>query len=215
MKIILLGAPGSGKGTVADQISRDFKIPHISTGEIFRDNIERGTEIGKLAKQLIDAGNLMPDDITIALVKNRISQTDCKNGFILDGFPRTLTQAKTLTTLTKIDAVIYVNVPKQEIINRIESRRVCSKCSKNYDTRIYGKPTCEVCGGKLEKRADDNLVAINQRYDIFTKQSKPLLEYYAKQIFEVAGPKTREETYNPIKEFLKKEVLKVDCKFAK
>ncbi|MDD4816023.1 MAG: adenylate kinase [Clostridia bacterium] len=204
MKIILLGAPGSGKGTVADQICAEFNIPHISTGVIFRDNIEKGTEIGKLAKQLIDNGSLMPDNITIALVKDRLLQTDCKNGYVLDGFPRTLEQAKALSKLTQIDAVIYINVPKQDILNRIENRMICTKCKKNFDKIIYKKSVCDQCGGKLEKRADDNLVAIEQRYDIYTKESQPLIKYYQKQMFEVAGSKTREETYKLVREFLKK-----------
>lgn len=214
MKIILLGAPGSGKGTVAEQIYQDFKIPHISTGEIFRENIQKGTAVGNLAKQVLDQGGLMPDDITIALVKDRISQEDCKNGFVLDGFPRTVKQAEELTKITDIDAIIYVNVPQEEILSRIESRRICSKCDTNYDLRVYNKKTCEQCGGKLVRRPDDNIKTVKQRFKLYEKESKPLIQYYSDKIFEVLGPKSREETYNPIKEFLEKEVLKVDSKFT-
>ncbi len=199
MNIIMLGAPGSGKGTMAKLIANDFEIPHISTGDIFRENIKNQTEIGKQAKELIDKGELVSDEITIKIVENRLKEDDCKNGFILDGFPRNLVQAKALENFAKIDRVILLEVPDEEIERRIVGRRACKNCGEIYNIDTYNKKACEKCGGELYQRDDDKLETVRHRLQVYKKQTAPLIEYYRDNIFRVEGKETAQETYEPVK----------------
>lgn len=189
MNIIMLGAQGTGKGTVAGLLKEKLNIPHISTGEMFRKNIKEGTELGKIAEGLIKAGNLVPDDVTIKMVENRISEADAEKGFILDGFPRNLAQAESLDTILakknqKIDLVVYLTTPTEEIIERVMARRECPKCKATYNMML-NKPKngeiCDICGEKIEKRADDTEEGLKRRLDIFFTQTSPLINYYNEQ----------------------------------
>lgn len=186
MRLIILGAPGAGKGTQATIISQKFNIPHISTGEIFRDNIKKGTDLGKLAKEYIDKGLLVPDDITIEIVKNRIEQEDCSNGYILDGFPRTVAQADALElavckTCQGINKVLDIDVPDDKIIERMMGRRVCPNCGATYHL-IYKPPVvhgkCGICHYDLARREDDTEDTIRKRLAVYHKQTEPLIQYY-------------------------------------
>lgn len=186
MHLIIMGAPGSGKGTYAKMLKDIFAVPHISTGEMFRKAIQDGTELGKLAQSLIDKGNFVPDEITNELVKQRIAEEDCKNGFLLDGYPRNLNQAYAFTEILKelnidLDAVINLDVADEEIIKRIVNRRMCSKCGAGYNTitmppKVEG--ICDVCGSQLYTRADDNEETVKVRLSVYNEQTKPLVEYY-------------------------------------
>ena len=186
MHLIIMGAPGSGKGTCANLLKSEFAIPHISTGDMFRKAISEGTELGKLAQSLIDKGNFVPDEITNELVKQRLSESDCKNGFLLDGYPRNIAQAKAFTEILKelninLDAVINLNVTDEEIIKRIVNRRLCSKCGAGFNT-ITMPPKkegiCDLCGSPLYTRADDNEETVKVRLQVYNEQTKPLVEYY-------------------------------------
>lgn len=182
MKLILLGAPGSGKGTQAVLISKKLGIPHISTGDIFRDNIKRRTEIGLKIKSIIDVGNLCPDDLTIEIVRSRLSEPDCKNGYLLDGFPRNITQAISLEEKHAPDKVIELVVPLEKIEKRITGRRSCSKCKGSFHIDFIGdRKDCPDCGGELYVREDDNPTAVKERLTIYKNQTAPLIDYYAKQ----------------------------------
>lgn len=178
MKIILLGAPGCGKGTQAKYLSTEFKIPHISTGDILRKNILDGTEVGKIAKKLIDNGQLVPDDLIIKIVENRLKEDDAKNGFILDGFPRTIIQAEKLENLTKIDKVFLLEVDERVIVDRICSRRVCPVCNSVYNLNIEMIDECKDCGATLIQRADDNEHTVVKRIEEYKKQTAPLIGFY-------------------------------------
>ena len=203
MNIILFGAPGSGKGTQAKLISKEFGIPQISTGDILREHISRGTELGKVAKTYIDEGKLVPDETVIALVKERLSLPDCKKGYILDGFPRSIAQAQALDEITDIDTVIQLDVPLDEIKRRCVGRRICSKCGEIYNTSSYDKTTCAKCGSPLFQRDDDNLETITLRLEVYEKTTAPLINFYADRLFVVKGSeKGPEETYKPVKNFL-------------
>lgn len=187
MKIIMLGAPGAGKGTQAKQIAAKYSIPHISTGDIFRANIKNGTELGKKAKEYMDQGLLVPDELTCDLVMDRIAQDDAKNGFVLDGFPRTIPQAEALdAALTKIgqamDYAIDVDVPDENIINRMSGRRACLNCGATY--HIVSIPpkkegVCDTCGNELVLREDDKPETVKKRLDVYHDQTQPLIEYYS------------------------------------
>ncbi|MBR4707762.1 MAG: adenylate kinase [Pseudobutyrivibrio sp.] len=186
MKIIMLGAPGAGKGTQAKQIAAKYSIPHISTGDIFRANIKNGTELGKKAKEYMDQGLLVPDELTCDLVMDRIAQDDAKNGFVLDGFPRTIPQAEALdAALTKIgqamDYAVDVDVPDENIINRMSGRRACLNCGATY--HIVSIPPkkegiCDTCGNELVLREDDKPETVKKRLDVYHDQTQPLIEYY-------------------------------------
>ena len=186
MKIIMLGAPGAGKGTQAKQIAAKYSIPHISTGDIFRANIKNGTELGKKAKEYMDQGLLVPDELTCDLVMDRIAQDDAKNGFVLDGFPRTIPQAEALdAALTKIgqsmDYAIDVDVPDENIINRMSGRRACLNCGATY--HIVSIPPkkegiCDSCGNELVLRDDDKPETVKKRLDVYHDQTQPLIDYY-------------------------------------
>ena len=186
MRIVLLGAPGAGKGTQAGVLSKKLDIPHISTGDIFRANIQNGTELGLKAKEFIDSGKLVPDDLTINIVKDRLLKRDCQKGFILDGFPRTIPQAESLDNELnglgiKLDAAINLEVPDEVIVNRMKGRRVCGKCGKPYNIHTL-KPkqegVCDVCGGPLLIRDDDKEETVRERLRVYYKNTEPLIGYY-------------------------------------
>lgn len=182
MNIILLGAPGAGKGTQATRISDKFGMPHISTGDIFRANIKNQTEIGVLAKSYIDKGQLVPDEVTCKIVENRLQEEDCKNGYLLDGFPRNVSQAEALEKFTKIDAVVNINIDFSLLMARLCGRRVCRNCGESYHvSTLGGKTTCERCDGELYQRADDNPETVQKRLDVYGAQTAPLIDYYTKK----------------------------------
>lgn len=202
LNIILMGPPGAGKGTQAKILIAKYGIPHISTGDMFREAIKQGTPLGKLAASYINDGHLVPDDVTIGLVKERLSQEDCAKGYLLDGFPRTIPQAEALEKITaeinrKIEYVINIDTPKEELVNRICGRRVCKKCGAPYHI-INVKPkvdgVCDICGGELIQRPDDNEEALTIRLDAYNKQTQPLLEYYDKKgMLKTFNGKSRDE----------------------
>ena len=189
MKIIMLGAPGAGKGTQAKKIAEKYQIPHISTGDIFRANIKNGTELGKKAKQYMDQGALVLDELTCDLVMDRIQQDDCKNGFVLDGFPRTIPQAEALDAALgkineKMDYAIDVDVPDENIVNRMSGRRACLNCGATYHLisippKVEG--ICDVCGEKLILRDDDKPETVKNRLSVYHEQTQPLIDFYAKK----------------------------------
>ena len=197
MKIIMLGAPGAGKGTQAKQIAAKYQIPHISTGDIFRANIKNGTELGKKAKTYMDQGALVPDELTCDLVMDRIQQDDCKNGFVLDGFPRTIPQAEALkAALDKmgetIDYAIDVEVPDENIVNRMGGRRACIGCGATYHVEFNApkvEDVCDTCGGELVLRDDDKPETVQKRLSVYHAQTQPLIDYYKKAnvLVEVDG----------------------------
>jgi len=181
MNIVLLGSPGVGKGTYAERMSKIYGIPQISTGDMFREAIKNETEIGLEAKSYMDKGELVPDEVTIKIVKERLEKDDCKNGFMLDGFPRTIAQADALSEISKIDKVLSFVADDETIIDRLSGRRVCSECGaifhvKNIPTKIEG--ICDVCDGKLIQRDDDKPESIKKRLDVYKKQTSPLIDYY-------------------------------------
>lgn len=187
MNIILMGLPGEfGKGTQASEIVKKFPIPHISTGDMFRKAIKDETDLGKEAKSYMDRGELVPDEVTVGIVKERISEDDAKKGFLLDGFPRTIEQAEALNNIMSeldrnIDAVINIEVPEEELMNRLTGRRICEKCGTTYHL-VFNPPkvdgVCDIDGGKLYQRKDDNPETVSNRLSVNVKQSKPILEYY-------------------------------------
>lgn len=188
MKIIMLGAPGAGKGTYAKQITQKYGIPAISTGDIFRENIKNGTELGKKAKSYMDAGNLVPDELVCDLVVDRLKQDDCKKGYILDGFPRTIPQAEALTEALKkqddsIDFALEINMADEAIIERMAGRRVCKNCGATYHVvNIPPKKegVCDECGGEIILRDDDAPETVKKRLEVYHEQTAPLIEYYDK-----------------------------------
>ncbi len=205
MNIILLGAPGAGKGTQASRISDAYKLPHISTGDIFRENIKQGTPIGLEAKAYIDKGLLVPDEVTCKIVEDRISREDCKDGYMLDGFPRTIAQAEVLDKITKIDLVINIDVDFSLLLDRLCGRRVCKDCGESYHvSRLNGETKCSRCGGELYQRKDDNPETVQSRLDVYTAQTAPLIEYYKNKgvLFNVVGNTTPEDVYEKVSQKL-------------
>lgn len=208
MKIIMLGAPGAGKGTQAKKIAEKYGIPHISTGDIFRANIKNQTELGRKAKGYMDQGMLVPDELTLELIMDRFAKDDCKNGYVLDGFPRTIPQAEALTTALaeKQDAVDYainVDVPDEAIVSRMSGRRACLSCGGTYHikfnpTKVEG--VCDACGGELVLREDDKPETVQKRLDVYHEQTQPLIEYYQTQniLKEVDGTLPMEEVFRAI-----------------
>lgn len=186
MKIVMLGAPGAGKGTQAIKIADKYDIPHISTGDIFRANIKGGTELGQKAKSYIDKGELVPDEVTIGMLLDRIAQDDCKNCYVLDGFPRTIPQAESLTEALKsqgdrIDFALNIDVPDEAIIKRMSGRRACPKCGATYHI-VYAAPKteniCDKCGTELIIRSDDKPETVKDRLNVYHQQTEPLIAYY-------------------------------------
>lgn len=185
MKLILLGAPGAGKGTQAEKICEKLSIPAISTGNIIREALKNGTEMGLKAKSFIDAGQLVPDEVVIGIIKDRLAQNDCANGFILDGFPRTIPQAEALDEMgVEIDKVIDIEVPDEKITDRMSGRRVCKECGASYHL-LYKKPekegVCNLCGGELVQRKDDHPDTVLDRLKVYHEQTEPLKDFYAKK----------------------------------
>lgn len=189
MKIIMLGAPGAGKGTQAKMIAEKYAIPHVSTGDIFRANIKNGTELGKEAKKYMDQGKLVPDELTVKILLDRVAQPDCANGYVLDGFPRTIPQAEVLDEALrelgdKIDYAINVDVPDENIVNRMGGRRACVGCGATYHIK-YNAPkvenTCDTCGGELIIRDDDKPETVQNRLSVYHEQTQPLIDFYEKQ----------------------------------
>ncbi len=182
MNIILLGAPGAGKGTQATKISEKYRLPHISTGDIFRDNIKRQTPVGLLAKSYTDNGKLVPDEVTCEIVKGRLEADDCKIGYLLDGFPRNLFQAETLESFSKADAVLNIDVDLSLLMARLCGRRVCKDCGESYHVDFLGgKTVCERCGGELYQRKDDNEETVGNRLKVYSEQTAPLIAYYSER----------------------------------
>ena len=213
MKLILLGAPGAGKGTQAEFISEKFNIPTISTGNIIRAALKNATEMGLVAKSYIDAGDLVPDNVVIGIVKERLSEDDCKNGFILDGFPRTIPQAQALDEMDfGVDTVLSLEVSDDEIVKRMSGRRVCEKCGQSYHI-LFKKPqvedTCNACGGKLVIRNDDKPETVQNRLNVYHEQTEPLKDYYKNKgiLISVDGGKsTVEDTTKSVFEALENRV---------
>lgn len=212
MKIVMLGAPGAGKGTQAKMIAAKYQIPHISTGDIFRANIKNGTELGKKAKEYMDQGLLVPDELTVDLVIDRLSQDDCQNGYILDGFPRTIPQAEALDAALakrdeKMDFAVNVDVPDENIVSRMSGRRACVGCGATY--HIVHNPSkkgesCEVCGEKLILRDDDKPETVQKRLTVYHDQTQPLIDYYTGQkiLKTVDGTQDMNDVFAAIVEIL-------------
>lgn len=212
MKIIMLGAPGAGKGTQAKKIAEKYGIPHISTGDIFRANIKNGTELGNKAKSYMEQGLLVPDELTCDLVVDRINQEDCANGYVLDGFPRTIPQAEALKNAlakmnAKIDFAIDVNVPDENIVTRMSGRRACLACGCTYHI-VYNAPAkediCDVCGAKLVLRDDDKPETVQKRLTVYHDQTQPLIDFYAKEgvLKQVDGTQNLEKVFQDITDIL-------------
>ena len=212
MKIIMLGAPGAGKGTPAKKIADRYGIPHISTGDIFRANIKNDTELGKKAKSYMDAGNLVPDSLTLELVMDRIHQADCQNGYVFDGFPRTIPQAEALEEALaadgqSVDFAIDIEVPDENIVTRMSGRRACLSCGATYHT-VFAPPkaegVCDRCGGELTIRDDDRPETVNKRLGVYHQQTQPLIDFYQDKgcLAQVDGTKDVEEVFQDICELL-------------
>lgn len=212
MKIIMLGAPGAGKGTQAKMIAEKYGHPHISTGDIFRANIKNGTELGKEAKEYMDKGLLVPDELTVRLLLDRVAQDDCKNGYVLDGFPRTIPQAEVLDEKLselgeKVDYAINVDVPDENIVNRMSGRRACLNCGATY--HIVSIPPkkegiCDVCGSELVLRDDDRPETVQNRLKVYHEQTQPLIDFYEKKgvLRSVDGTLPMEEVFTAITKIL-------------
>lgn len=182
MKLILLGAPGSGKGTQATLIAERYNIPHVSTGDILRDCIKSGTELGLKIKAIIDGGDLAPDELIVEIVKERIQKEDCQNGYLLDGFPRNLAQAKILDKFDKPNLVLNVSLPIDKIEKRLTGRRTCDTCKNSFHVDVIGEiKTCPKCGGELYVRDDDNVESVYERLFVYKTQTEPLIKYYENQ----------------------------------
>lgn len=207
MKIIFLGAPGSGKGTMAQKLTSDLKVPQISTGDIFRKNLKEETPLGLKVKDIMARGDLVPDEITIEIVKNRLAESDCANGYILDGFPRSIVQAQALDTFENVDCAVNLDVDSESIVKRLSGRRFCPDCNGTFHvSSLAGAEVCPVCGGKLIIRADDSEETVRERLRVYYKTTFPLIEYYEKQgkLLTVDGNGTIDEVYDRILSVLKK-----------
>ncbi len=208
MRLVLMGAPGAGKGTQAQILSEKLGIPHISTGDIFRNNIRHGTELGRLAKMYIEKGALVPDDITIEMIKQRLLDNDCSKGFLLDGYPRTIAQSENLDKLMieqniRLNAVLNIDVPDEEIVRRLSGRRICKGCGKTFHS-LYSPSSkgmkCDECGNDLEQRADDNEEVILERLKNYHERTAPLCGYYEKsgRLLTIDGIGSIDDIYNRI-----------------
>ena len=212
MKIVLLGPPGAGKGTQAKSISNSYSIPHISTGDIFRKNISEETPLGMEAKRYMDNGQLVPDEVTINMVKDRLTWEDCRNGYLLDGFPRTVTQAEALQEFLesrdeRLDTALCIEVPKDFILERMTGRRVCLQCGASYHIK-FNPPakagTCDVCGNEVIQRKDDVEETVKERLDVYERQTQPLIDFYKTKnlLSTVDGTKAINEVFESICELL-------------
>jgi adenylate kinase len=212
--ILIMGAPGAGKGTQSERIVDEYNIPHISTGDIFRSNIKNETPLGVEAKSYIDKGQLVPDDVTNRMVEDRLGQDDCKNGFLLDGYPRTINQAEALTLMLeknnrKIDVVLNIDVAQEKLLDRLTGRRMCPTCGASYHV-IFNQPKvegkCDKDGAELYQRSDDNEESVSTRLEAYNTQTKPLLEYYEKYdiVSHVNGEGDINDIFNDIKKVLNK-----------
>ncbi|SEU01317.1 adenylate kinase [Salinibacillus kushneri] len=214
MNLILMGLPGAGKGTQAEKIVEKYGIPHISTGDMFRSAIKEGTELGKKAKSFMDKGELVPDEVTIGIVRERLGKPDCKNGFLLDGFPRTIAQAEALENLlddmnSKINYVLHIEVPKEKLVDRLTGRRICPKCGATYHVEfnppeVDGK--CDIDGEKLIQREDDQPDTVKNRLEVNMDQAKPLLDFYDEKgyLVTIDGDREIDQVFQDIDEKLGK-----------
>ena len=201
MKLILLGAPGSGKGTQAVYITKRFNLSHVSTGDLFRDNIKKETPLGLKVKEVMETGNLCPDNLTVELVKDRLAMADCINGYLLDGFPRNLYQAKALDEFNAPDMVVNLVVDLGRIEHRITGRKSCPKCGASFHVDFIGNVnTCKDCGATLIVRKDDNHKTVKERLDVYKHQTEPLIDYYGKQgkLINVNGDQPIEKVFEDI-----------------
>ncbi len=212
MKILLMGPPGAGKGTQAEKLTELFNIPHISTGDMFRKAQKDGTELGLKAKSYMEKGQLVPDEVTIGIVRERLAEEDCKSGFLLDGFPRTVQQADALDQIladldTCLDAVINIEVAKDFLVERLTGRRVCRGCGATYHVKFNApkvEGVCDKCGGELYQRADDTIETVGNRLDVYAEQTAPLMDYYAAKglLKNIDGSQSVEQVLADIKECL-------------
>lgn len=213
MNLVLMGLPGAGKGTQAERIVDVYNIPHISTGDMFRAAIKEGTALGLQAKSFMDKGELVPDEVTIGIVRERLSKDDCKNGYLLDGFPRTVPQAEALESLTRelsrtIDYVINIDVDQSILLERLTGRRICKNCGSTYHL-VFNPPAkedvCDKCGGELYQRADDNAETVGTRLEVNIKQSEPLLSFYEDKGYlrNINGQQDITKVFEDIQELLR------------
>lgn len=212
MNIILMGPPGAGKGTQAEYIKEAFPIPHISTGDMFREAVANKTAMGLEAKKYMDAGQLVPDEVTIGVVEERLSKPDCQKGFLLDGFPRTIPQAEALDKVlaklgTRVEVALNIDVPDQVLFDRMAGRVSCSSCKAVYNTKFNAPAkagVCDKCGGELVQRSDDKEETVRNRLDVYNKQTQPLIDYYAKQgsLKTVDGNRDTRDVFTDIKRIL-------------
>ncbi len=204
MNIILLGPQGSGKGTIARSLAKDFGLIPISTGDLFRESIAKKGKLGLEAQKYMNKGVLVPLDLTIKILTSRINQPDCQKGVILDGFPRSLDQAKALEKIIKIDYCINIDLPHEECIRRVLERRICPKCHQGYNINWVKDNTCPKCGSKLVQRDDDKLEAVKIRLEVYEKTTAPLINFYSDRLLKISGLGSPEDVYKPVKAFLSK-----------
>jgi adenylate kinase len=209
-KMLIMGPPGAGKGTQAEKIIEFFNIPHISTGDMFRAAIHDKTEIGLLAKTYIDAGNLVPDEVTVGIVKERLAKDDCKNGFLLDGFPRDIHQAEMFKEMLKelgisIDLVLNIDVDHEKLVNRIIGRRICPDCGRTYHIK-YNKPlkegVCDECGANLIQRKDDNVETVKNRLEVYNHLTEPVINFYKDLVVNIDGDRDVDVIFEDIKKVI-------------
>lgn len=214
MNIILMGPPGAGKGTQAERIAKNFGLLHVSTGDMFREAVKEGTAMGKKAKEYMDKGTLVPDEIVVGIVKERLSKPDAADGVLLDGFPRTVEQAEALDEVLrelglKLDAVLSVDVDEEELVTRLTGRRVCSNCGTTYHIKFNPpkvRNICDHCGSELYQRSDDTVETVKERLDVYKKQTFPLIEYYKRKgLFQsIDGNQDIEQVFDIVSAYLKK-----------
>lgn len=200
MKLVFIGPPGAGKGTQAASVGKKYGIPHISTGEILRQEIANKTDLGRQAEELISAGLLVPDDVMVGIIKNRLAMPDCEQGFLLDGFPRTIQQAEELARFVDLDVVLNLDIPAEKIVRRISSRRMCRDCGRIVSGNDHAKNACPECGGELFQRDDDTEETVRSRIAVYETQTKPLLAYYREKgkLVNLDGDRPVEEVFSDI-----------------